>query len=216
MKALADSKDRVAWKLARAGLVTASDVPKMLLCGYAKNEAERMQQRAVLRTLKAFGGEDVEETEQMVIGRYLETAVIEYQREEKGWVSLAHNTILYASDEQPLLGATPDAVYVDVDGVECDVDVKCTAGAAQEDCKDGSTAMFANGVPTHWCVQVTAQMAVSGRQRGYVLALHHADRHGMKVRAYRIDRYEPLVRRIMDDVPVFFAEVERLKAGEVT
>jgi predicted phage-related endonuclease len=213
---LADSRDREAWLAARAELVTASDVSRMLCCGWAKNEAERAQQRAVLRTLKAFGGEAMEETEGMVIARYLEPAVIEYQRVENGWTSLVHNTVLYGCDEEPRLGATPDGVYVDSDGVECDVDVKVMAAACADDCVEFGmkTATFCSGMPVYYAAQLNAQMAVSGRQRSYLLVLHHADRFGMKVRAYRQDRHELIVRRILSEVPLFWAEVMKIRTGE--
>lgn len=214
MRAIANSSDREAWLAARAEMLTASDVPHMLCCGWHKSEDERVQQRAVLRTLKAFGGEAVEETRTMRVARYLEPAVIEYARCEMG-LNITHNTTLYASDECPRLGATTDAVIVLPDGTEADCDVKVTFGKPQDALKPGSAAMFADGVPTYWACQVNAQMAVSGRQKGYILALHRGDPKDMPVNLYEVPRIEALITRILEDVPVFWDEVLDIRAGKV-
>jgi predicted phage-related endonuclease len=214
VRQVADSIDREAWLAARDVLVTASDVPKMLLAGYSKTEDERLQQRDVLRTQKAFGAPE-ETQEQWTIARYLEEAVLAYARGELGW-KVEHNTGLWVDDACPLLGATPDGVLTDEDGVECDVEVKCTASPATEDCAPTGTAMMKDGPPLHWKLQNMAQMAVSGRQRGYILVLHHFDRKGLKVRHYKVERHESIVERIKSDVVCFWGEVAKIKNGEAT
>ena len=213
MKVIADSKDREAWLAARAQLVTASDVARMLCRGWAKTEDERVQQRAVLRTEKAFGAVD-KAAEHMTIARYLESGVIEYAREEMGW-KVEHSTGLYVSDVCPLLGATMDGVRIDDDGEECDVEVKVSGAPATEDCSPTGEAMMRDGPPLHWTLQNQAQMAVSGRKRGYILVLHHFDRKLLKVRAYRNDRHDSVIAKIFEEVPVFWSEVETLRSGRV-
>lgn len=213
MRLLADSKDREAWLAARAMLVTASDVARMLCVGYAKTETEREQQRAILRTEKAFGAVDVAH-EHMTVARYLEPAVIAYARSELGW-KVEHSTGLYVADDCPVLGATVDGVRIDDDGAECDVEVKVTGAPSTEDCSPTGNAMLRDGPPTHWVVQNQAQMAVSGRPRGYILVLHHFDRKMLKVRAFRNERHDGVVARIKSEATLFWEEVEALRGGRV-
>lgn len=209
-----DSANREAWLKAREEMVTASDCAMMLRCGWAKTDEERLQQRDTLRTLKAFKGRAMEETESMRMGRCLEPAIIAYANAHMG-LKLAHNTTLWASEECPRLGATTDAVMTLDDGSEADVDVKSTRMSCPEGLKPGSTAGMADGVPVYWATQVNAQMAVSGRKRGFILAYHRGERDGRMVRLYEVPRSEALIALILRDVPVFWDSVEALRRGEL-
>lgn len=216
MKIVADSRDRAAWLAARQQLVTASDVARMLGCGWAKNDEDKAHQRGLLRTEKAFGAaesapEHMKPGEHLIVARYMEPSVLEYARCEMGW-KVEHSTGLYVSDVCPLLGATVDGVRIDDDGVECDVEVKVSGAPATEDCSPSGEAMMRDGPPVHWTIQNQAQMAVSGRTRGYILVLHHFDRKLLKVREYRNDRHDGVIAKILADVPVFWSEVETLRS----
>ena len=202
------------WHEARWRLLTASDVPYALGEGWAKTEDARAQQRAVLRTNKALRHESVEQLEHLAVAQCMEAGVLEYLRVQLGW-RVERSQELCLDSLCPLLGATVDAVRTLDDGTEEDVEIKVTAAAAPEDCKEGGAAAFVLGCPAYHRLQNYAQLAVSGRARGQIVALHHADRHGLKVRVYENPRNEMLIQRIRETTVEFWEEVERLRSGEV-
>ena len=76
-----------------------------------------------------------------------------------------------------------------------------------------SGAMFANGIPIYYQLQLQAQMAVTGTRHAALLVLHHADSVGLKLRAYYMPRHDPVVQRIRSEAIRFVADLEKLKAG---
>jgi predicted phage-related endonuclease len=203
------------WEAARATLLTASDAPRLLCRGYAKTEEARLQQRAVLLQNKLLGVdmEDFDEPtlEKFEIARTLEPAVIDYARRIMGW-EIERNEELCIDSLCQRLGATVDAVRV-LDGVEYDIEIKCTQAQLPERCKPGSDAAFAEGPPMYWQIQNVAQMAVSGRRGGFLLVLHHGQ--GLAIRAYPVPRNDLLIARIRAETERLWDDVERLRAAEV-
>lgn len=203
-----------AWHEARWDLLTASDVPLALCEGYHKTEAERLQQRAVLRTKKLLRDDsDEPKPEHLAVARCMEAGVIEYLRQELKW-EVEPSYELCKDGQCPRLGATVDAVRI-VDYVEWDIEIKVSAAAAQEDCKEGGQATWALGCPAYYRLQNLAQMAVSGRPHGQIVVLHHADRHGLKVRVTDNPRNEVLIRKIRQTTVSFWDEMKRLREGEL-
>lgn len=202
------------WHETRWSLLTASDVPYALCEGWAKTEAERAQQRAVLRTNKLLRQEEAERPEHLAVAQCMEAGVLEYLRVVLGW-RVERSQELCLDTHCQLLGATVDAVRTLDDGSEEDVEIKVSAAAAPEDCREGGNATWALGCPAWFRLQNLAQMAVSGRPRGQIVVLHHADRHGLKIRITENARSELLIQRIRETTVSFWSEVERLRNGEV-
>lgn len=228
---MTDSPERQAWLEARKSLVTASDVAAMLCCNYAKNEADKVHQRSQLLLQKAGLAEGFAGSERTDLSGMLEGAVVGLARDLWGWpIERCPANTITVDPECPALGASLDAVvrnpYALTFGIPelSPVDVKISAAAAQEDCKprrvrdsqvlQPSGAMFAQGIPLMYQLQLSAQMACTGARHSALLVLHHNDQAGLKLRAYYMPRHEGIISRIRSEAVRFVRDLKLLKEGK--
>lgn len=223
---MTDSPERLAWLEARKNLITASDCAAMLCCNYAKNEADKVHQRSQLLMQKAGLAEGFAGSERTDLSGMLEGAVVGLARDLWGWpIERCPANTITVDSECAALGASLDAVvrnpYALTFGIPelSPVDVKISAAAAQEDCKpkkggEPSGAMFAQGIPLMYQLQLSAQMACTGARHSALLVLHHNDQAGLKLRAYYMPRHEGIISRIRSEAVRFVRDLKLLKEGK--
>jgi predicted phage-related endonuclease len=216
--------DRETWLAARNELITASDVASLLGENYAKNDAERVQQRSRIIMQKAGLAEGWEGNETTELASELEESVIAIARKRFG-IDIRATGVLQRDDVEPRLGATTDSVWqiesllLEEGAWFCPVNVKVSSCAPPEECKsrkDGtpSQAAFANGVPLYYQLQLQAEMAVTGAHHGCLLVLHH-DQANLRLRMYSVPRHDGVIARIRSEVAKAWVEIEALRAGKL-
>jgi hypothetical protein len=154
--------DHDQWEAARANLITASDVSRLLCEAPADSEKRRAEQRAQLIMEKAGLADRWSGNETTELAKFLEPGVIDAGRALLGWDLRRHGE-LTTDRECPRLGATPDSIMPTPCGWAT-VNVKVSACQTTEDCKpksDGtpSGAAFAHGVPLYYQIQLQALKA---------------------------------------------------------
>jgi predicted phage-related endonuclease len=197
--------DREQWLASRRHFCTASDVAAML------NE-NPYKTRDQLRMEKLGLDDGWQGDESSRNAERLEVVALQWAEEDYGWRT-KHNRELLVDSVCPRLAATPDA-WMDSPWGLCNVQVKTTRSAAQEDCRQTtkggkpSSAMFLNGAPLHYQLQVQAEMAVLGAAHSVLLVMHLTP---IKLRAYYVPRHDPAIARIRREVAKFWEEIEASK-----
>lgn len=125
-------------------------------------------------------------------GLRLEAVIAEAAAEERGW-KIERGTWL-RDGEEPRLSATPDFLIVP-DGV---LEIK-NVDAAQ------FARAWGDEPPLHVLLQVQAQLAVTGREEGYVAALVG----GNTLRIFRVPRRPAIIDDMRRRVAEFWASIER-------
>jgi len=186
---IADSRDREAWLLARRSMLCASDVPVIL--GHWGSVAR-------LWAEKRGEAEPLEDTEQLMLGRTLEVAIIEAYTARTGNPARADGR-LYTQMRSGLgLGATLDA-WTEVDGILVPLEVK-NVGAY-------NAAEWENGPPEKYIAQVQAQMLVTSTPFAIVCGLIG----GQRLSIHRVDSDPEFQNRILTAARAFW---DRVESGE--
>ncbi len=180
--------DREAWLAARKAYCTASEV--VVAMGKSKYQT---REELVLSKLGLWQREQMDD-ESRDLGLMLEDALAALVRKRWGWPLVPFGWLVEDSMCKAL-AATPDCTMLTPFGPAV-VDLKVTSAQAQEQCKPGSTAKFANGCPEDFALQLQCQMACLGREYKYgaVLVLHCAG--GFRMRSYCVRRSESVINEI--------------------
>lgn len=208
--------DRAAWLAARMDAFGASDIPRLLCEGYAKNDAERAAQRGQLLMEKAGLAESFEGNETTELGTLLELPLLDIASKRFG-LRIEPCGLWTLNTGISRLGCTPDAFIVTSAG-KFPVNVKVTSAAPMDECKpkkDGSPsgAAYADGIPLYHRIQLLAEMMVMEAQHAGLLVLHASA--GLKMRLYIQPRHDGLCSRIAAEVERGWADVESLRMGRV-
>lgn len=193
------SSDREAWLKARQGYICASEVAAVL------GESEWMTREQIIQEkiglAEPFAGD--ERTENALA---LECWVAARSEPKYGWKLTPHGALV-VDPECPCLAATPDFVNESGEPVQ----VKVTSVKPYEDVKKHGGAP-----PLYYQLQVMAEMAVLGKERGFLLVFHTLP---LVIRSYAIVRHDGVIARIrreaesaMLEVRSKRAEIERLTA----
>lgn len=183
---VADSRDREAWLLARRSMVCASDVPVIL--GHWGSVAR-------LWAEKRGEAEPIADTEQLLLGRLMELAIIEAYSARTGNKAISDGRLYTQTRGGLTLGATLDA-WTEVDGLEVPLEVK-NVGA-------WNASEWENGPPDRYIAQVQAQMLVTSTPFAIVCALIG----GQRLSIHRVDRDTALQVRILTAAQAFWQRVE--------
>lgn len=197
---LVHQSDRDAWLEARKAYCTASDVVVAMGQSPYMTRAELVDSKLGLFQRAQPDGESA------ALGLLLEEGLCKLVRSLWGWPVEEYGW-LTSDDRCEALAATPDLTMQTPWGPAL-VDMKVTSAQAQEDCKPGSTARFANGCPLDYALQLQAQMACMGREYRWasILALHIAGGK-TKLRAYPVRRSEAVIADIRDTAIALMREV---------
>jgi putative phage-type endonuclease len=235
------SSDRAAWLAARRLLVTASDVAAILgESKYKTREQLRMEKAGLAEEWAGSEQTDIGLDLEPAIAR-MAMRKFGWKLHEAGVLRVdASCPLLGATPDYLLLTPQSDLrvrwrkaggkfeLYVPhVESVDVNADdlglsivqIKATTCQATEDCKPQksgaeSTAVWSKGPPLDYQLQVQTELAVTGAEWGALLVLHLCA-PCFKLRAYPIRRHEAVIARIRAEVPIFMAEVDRLKRGEL-
>ena len=213
MKVVADSRDRDAWLAARQRYVCGSETAAMLEEGRGDNNTRAQLVMAKAGLVEPWAGNETTRH-----GMYLEHDYFpRAARAEFGW-QLEFCGLLIEDPACPQLAATPDYMMETPFGTAL-VQAKVTTASAQEDVrprKDGkpSEAVYANGAPLAYQLQIQAELAVTGLQWVALLVLHAAG-GALKLRAYCVRRHDGVIARIRAEAPRVMADAMALKAGQI-
>lgn len=184
---IADSRDREAWLLARRSMICASDVPVILRIwgSVARLWAE-----------KRGNAEPLEDTEQLMLGRTLESSIIEAYTIRTGNPAQADGHLYYTQmDSGVTIGATLDA-WTEVDGILVPLEVKNVGS--------WNAAEWENGPPEKYVAQVQAQTIVTRTPFAIICGLIG----GQRLSIHRVDSDQELQARIITAARAFWDRVE--------
>lgn len=183
---IADSRDREAWLIARRSMVCASDVPVIL--GIWGSVAR-------LWAEKRGEAEPTGDTEQLMLGRTLEAAIIEAYTASTGNPARADGRLYTQTHGGVTIGATLDA-WTEIDGAEVPLEIK-NVGA-------WNASEWEDGPPEKYLAQVQAQMLVTLTPFAVVCGLIG----GQRLSIHRVDSDQEFQSRILTASRAFWERVE--------
>lgn len=196
------NNSREEWLEQRKRFITASDVAALLgKSPYKSREELELEKSGVT---EGFAG-----NEHTDLALALEPWVIEQANKRFGW-DIKGNSDLYVDEVYSRLAATPDGL-LELNGTKFVVQVKVTRSYAQEDCKQynkfgkPSKQAFLHGPPEHYEIQVNAEMACTGADKGILLVLHLTP---LKLRTYPIERNETIIKTMRIATEMFWRKLE--------
>lgn len=183
---IVDARDRAEWLVNRTAGIGASDIAAIV--------GESPWQTPMQVWASKVDPEPVESEpdEAMRWGTMMETLILDDAANRHLDDPLKRRGVLLRATETPWLIATPDALTANDEPVE----------AKKSDDWD-----WPDGPPRHYVLQVLWQMAVTGAQRGYIVALHRS--RGTSL--YTVERDGDEIGRLLEAGAWFWGLVE---AGE--
>ena len=202
------SGEREAWLAERMRYVTASDVASLLGENKHKTRESLMLEKRGL--LAGFKGNEYTE-----LASEFEEPLFKVARRRYGWSLFANGLELHVDKECPRHAATPDAIMVTPWGLAV-VQTKWSTCQAQKDIKPvtksgkPSEAIYLNGPPLNYQLQVQSEMACTGFEHAVLLVMHTCPPKGLTLVPYYIPRHTGAISRIRREVNLFWNEIEGL------
>lgn len=200
--------ERELWLERRMRYVTASDVGALLGENKHKTRDALMLEKRGL--VKGFQGNEYTE-----LASEFEEPLFKVARRRYGWALFANGMGLHVDSLCPRLAATPDALMVTPWGLAV-VQTKWSTCQAQKDIKPvtksgkPSEAVYLNGPPLGYQLQVQAEMACTNAAGGVLLVMHTCPPKGLTLVPYYIPRHDGAISRIRREVSLFWNEIEGL------
>jgi len=182
---------RKSWLEARQAGVGGSETASLLSCGWETPYSVYLRKRQK----EIIEGDD---NERMLWGRVLEGPIADEWARQQG-VKIQKRNCIYQSKSHPSMLANIDRLVKGKDGPEL-LEIK-TAGVSQahkwgtEDSTD---------VPASYMIQVQHYLHVLGLDIGHLVVLIG----GQNLKSYRIEKYPPLIERIVNTCGEFWEGVQ--------
>ena len=156
---------------------------------------------------KALDISEDKDSEAMEIGRELEEPIARmWHKRHPGWgVNDPGRHAIKRHPDAPLTCTLDRIIYAGMVGIEPDKGVLEIKASSK-------TEEWAGGPPLRYIVQVQAQLAVTGYQWGYLVALLG----GRRLVEHRVERDDVFIAKMLDEVRTFWNLVETKQQPDVT